>query len=296
MIRSRATVPALVALTASGVLSSALAAPSQAFAASRPTYAVGDSFTSGVSSAARPSAFARPSVLARPSALVRPSVLVRPGSAEPAWESVLVTGTGEVFGEPDTLTADLAVETAAPTVGAALDQAVAAATRTRDALIRAGVARVDLQTTNVSISSTQDENGKITGYTVNQGLTATIRNLPKAGSLMTAAIKAGGDAARLNGVSFAIEKNTDLIAEARRKAFADAKAKAELYAREAGRPLGRVVKISEPTFGYGEPVHRDKMSTAMAAMDASVPIEPGRQRLSITVTVEWILAPAAGKA
>ncbi|MEU4161078.1 SIMPL domain-containing protein [Actinoplanes sp. NPDC026670] len=290
MIRSRATVPALVALTASGVLSSALAAPSQAFAASRPTYAVGNSFTSGVSSAARPSAFARPS------ALVRPSVLVRPGSADPAWESVLVTGTGEVFGEPDTLTADLAVETTAPTVGAALDQAVTAATRTRDALIRAGVARVDLQTTNVSISSTQDENGKITGYTVNQGLTVTIRNLSKAGSLMTAAIKAGGDAARLNGVSFAIEKNTDLIAEARRKAFADAKAKAELYAREAGRPLGRVVKISEPTYGYGEPVHRDKMSTAMAAMDASVPIEPGRQRLSITVTVEWILAPAAGKA
>ncbi|BEL02703.1 hypothetical protein Q0Z83_008940 [Actinoplanes sichuanensis] len=314
MIRSRATVPALVVLTASGVLSSALAAPSQASAAgftpaSGPTAAADVSFTPDASPATRSaavvgssavvvrsSAVARPVVAVPSSAVARPVALARSSSADPAWESVLVTGTGEVFGEPDTLTADLAVEATATTVGAALDQAVAAATRTRDALIRAGVARADLQTTNVSITSTQDDTGKITGYTVNQGLTATVRNLAKAGSLMTAAIKAGGDAARLNGVSFAIEKNTDLIAQARKKAFADAKAKAELYAREAGRPLGRVVKISEPTYGYAEPVQRDKMTAAMAAMDSSVPIEPGRQRLSVTVTVEWILAPTAGKA
>jgi uncharacterized protein len=226
---------------------------------------------------------------------VRPgSEAVPPSAADPTWESVLVTGTGEVLGEPDTLTADLAVETTAATVGAALDQAVTAATRMRDTLVRAGVARADLQTANVSVTSTQDDKGKLTGYTVNQGLTATIRNLPKAGALMTAAITAGGDAARLAGVSFTIEKNAALLAEARRKAFADARAKAELYAREAGRPLGRVVKISESSPGHMEPVHRDKMTTAMAAMD-SVPIEPGRQRLTVTVAVEWVLAPA-GKA
>jgi uncharacterized protein YggE len=209
---------------------------------------------------------------------------------------VQVSGTGEVFGDPDTLTADLAVETTAATVGVALDQAVKAATRMRDALVGAGVARADLQTANVSINATSDDSGKITGYSVNQGLTATIRNLPKAGAMMTAAITAGGDAARLNGVSFAIEKNTALIAEARKKAFADARGKAELYAREAGRPLGRVVKISEPTYGYAEPVQRDKMTAAMASMDMSVPIEPGRQRLSVTVAVEWLLAPTTGKA
>jgi uncharacterized protein YggE len=210
-------------------------------------------------------------------------------TADPQWESVMVSGTGDVFGEPDTLTAEFAVETTASTVGAALDQAVTAATRMRDALVRAGIARADLQTANVSISSTQDDSGKLTGYTVNQGLTATIRDLPKAGTLMSAAIKAGGDAARLNGVSFAVEKSAGLMAEARRKAFADARAKAELYARESGRPLGRVVKISEAQPGWSAPGERDKMSAAMAAMDSSVPIEPGRQRLSVTVTVEWAL-------
>jgi uncharacterized protein YggE len=316
MNRSRVTVPALVALTASGVLSSSLLGPRPAFAspgiapslASSSTSPSASSFasraaTSPVSAASSTAARSVSSPAARsassPAARSTTSPAARSGgssSSDPAWESVLVTGTGEVFGEPDTLTADLAVEATAATVGAALDQAVKAATRMRDALVRAGVARADLQTANVSISSTSDDSGKITGYTVNQGLTATIRNLPKAGALMTAAITAGGDAARLNGVSFAIEENTALIAEARRKAFADARGKAELYAREAGRPLGRVVKISEPTYGYSEPVQRDKMTAAMAAMDMSVPIEPGRQRLSVTVTVEWVLAPTTAKA
>ncbi|MEU8665179.1 SIMPL domain-containing protein [Actinoplanes philippinensis] len=216
-------------------------------------------------------------------------------SGDPAWESVVVTGTGEVFGEPDTLTADFAVETTASTVGASLDQALTAATRMRDALVRAGVARADLQTTNISVSSTSDDDGKVTGYSVNQGLNATIRDLTKAGTLMTAAIAAGGDAARLNGVSFTIEKNATLLAEARKKAFADARSKADLYAKAAARPLGRVVKISEAAYSYAEPGQRDTLAAAMASTDMSVPIEPGRQRLSATITVEWILAPTAGK-
>ncbi|WP_433790026.1 SIMPL domain-containing protein [Actinoplanes sp. CA-252034] len=216
-------------------------------------------------------------------------------AGDPARETVLVTGTGEVSGEPDTLSADFGVETTAATVGTALEQALTAATRMRDALVGAGVARADLQTANVSINSTTDDTGKVTGYTVSQGLNATIRNLPKAGPLMTAAITAGGDAARLNGVSFTIEKNAALIAKARKKAFADAHDKAELYARAAGRPLGRVVKISEAAYGYSEPGQRDDMAAALALKDQSVPIEPGRQRLSATITVEWILAPAAGE-
>jgi uncharacterized protein len=212
-------------------------------------------------------------------------------TADPQWESVVVSGTGDVFGEPDTLTADFAVDTTAATVSEALDQAVTAANRMRDALVRAGIDRADLRTANVSIGSTQDEHGKPAGYNVNQGLTATIRDLPKAGALMSAAIKAGGDAARLNGVSFTVEKSAGLLAEARKKAFADARAKARLYARESGRPLGRVVKISEGQPGWAAPGQRDKMTAAMAAMDSSAPIEPGRQRLSVTVTVEWVLGP-----
>ncbi|HEY0530341.1 MAG TPA: SIMPL domain-containing protein [Actinoplanes sp.] len=200
-------------------------------------------------------------------------------------ESVLVTGTGEVSGSPDTLTAAFAVETNASTVGQALDRADIAATRMRDTLVRAGIAAADLQTSNLSIGSKVNDDQAIIGYTVSQGLTAKIRNLRRAGELMSAAIAAGGDAARLNGVSFAIENDAVLLAEARKNAFADARRKAELYAREAGRPLGRVLQVSETAPSDGGPVG----PFGSAAMDTRFPIEPGRQRLAVSVTVEWAL-------
>lgn len=211
-------------------------------------------------------------------------------SADHPRASVVVTGRGEVSGEPDTLLANFAVETSAPTVDEALNRATAAATRMRNTLLREGVARADLQTSNVGIGSTRNDDGRITGYTVHQGLTAKIRAMPRAGAVMSAAIAAGGDAARLNGVSFAIEDDAALLTEARRKAFADARGRAELYAREAGGTLGRVVRVSDAAPGYGGPGEQDK---TMAA-DAPVLIEPGRQRLAVTVTVEWALLPAAG--
>jgi uncharacterized protein len=211
-----------------------------------------------------------------------------PPAGQPA-DSVLVTGTGEVSGEPDTLTADFAVETSAPAVDGALNTANTAATRMRDALVKAGLTSADLQTSNVSISSQRNDDGNITGYVVNQGITAIIRNLPRAGGIMSEAIAAGGDAARLNGVWYAVEDDTALLAEARKKAFADARAKAELYAREAGRPLGRVIRVSEVIPGDVSSGGLDYRSGA----GAPVPIEPGRQRLTATVTVEWALQPAS---
>ncbi|MDY7087192.1 MAG: SIMPL domain-containing protein [Actinomycetota bacterium] len=206
--------------------------------------------------------------------------------AAEAQESVVVTGQGEVFGQPDTLEADFAVETTAVTVAGALARASKASTRMRDVLVRGGVKKDDLQTSRMSITSTRKDNGPITGYTVQQGLTAKIRDLPRAGALMSATVAAGGNAARINGVSFAIEDDSALLEQARKRAFADARGKAELYAREVGRPLGRVVKVTESGGGGWAPGGQDRY----AAADASIPVEPGRQRLSVSVTVEWAFA------
>ncbi|MEU4620303.1 SIMPL domain-containing protein [Actinoplanes sp. NPDC023801] len=210
--------------------------------------------------------------------------------AEDPRESITVNGTGEAFGEPDMLTADFAVEATGATVKEALDRATTAANRMRDSLLGSGMARADLQTQNVTIGSTQKDDGKITGYTAGQGITVTVRDLSRAGTLISAAIEAGGDAARLNNVSFAVENDDALLAQARKAAFADARAKAALYAGEAGRPLGRVVRVAEeaPSFGgWGG------QKTTLAAADAMLPIEPGRQRLTVTVVVEWALGTAA---
>jgi uncharacterized protein YggE len=223
----------------------------------------------------------------------RPALAAEPAQesarkpAQKSAESVVVTGQGEVFGDPDLLSAHFAVETTGATVDDAVVRANTALTRMRDTLVRDGLARTDLQTSNAGIGSTRNDGGKITGYTVHQGLTAKIRNLPRAGALLSAAVAAGGDAARLNGVSFAVEDDAALLTEARKKAFADARAKAGLYAGEAGRSLGRVLKVSETGPGDGGSGGGDRMH---AADSTTMPIEPGRQRLTVTVTVEWALA------
>ncbi|GIF03404.1 SIMPL domain-containing protein [Actinoplanes siamensis] len=220
----------------------------------------------------------------------RPRAVEGSADVDQSRDSVLVTGTGEVSGTPDTLVANVAVEAAASTVAEALNQAGTAVGRMRDALVRGGVAGADLQTSDVSVSSRKDNDNRITGYTVTQGLTAKIRNIPRAGAVLSAAVAAGGDAARLNGVSLAIEDDSALLAEARRKAFADARGKAELYARAAGRSLGPVIRVSEVAPDDAEPI---ALRGGMAAGDTTVPIEPGRQQLSATVTVEWALGGRA---
>jgi uncharacterized protein YggE len=199
-----------------------------------------------------------------------------------AREGVLVSATGEVLGVPDTLRADFAVAASAATVDEALNQANAAMTQMQDALASGGVARADLQTSDVGIYPTHGRQGAITGYAVNEGLTARIRTISEAGSLIAAGVTAGGDAARLLGVSFEVEKDDALVAEARRKAFADAQAKAELYAAESGQALGQVVSVTETLPAYGP------VDLQFASLEASaVPIEPGRQPSVVTVTVEW---------
>ncbi len=82
-----------------------------------------------------------------------------------------------------------------------------------------------------------------------------------------------------------------LAAAAREAAFADARARAEQYARLAGRSLGPVVEIREDDGAPG-PVAR--VLAAQATSDALV-VEPGSQEVRATVTVRWELADPADR-
>ncbi len=224
----------------------------------------------------------------------RPVFASAPAAADPSpaghlLDSVLVDGTGDVYGNPDTLIAQLAVEVTATAVDEAVNRSNVAATRMRDALVRAGVARADLQTSSLSIVSKSNDAQVIVGYTASQGLTVKIRNLRRAGAILSAAIAAGGNASRLYGVSFVIDNDAGLLAAARREAFADARRKAEAYARAAGRSLGRVLKVRE-TAPSCEGC--DSFPGSFVGRGgAPATIEPGQQRLTVTVTVEWALDP-----
>lgn len=199
---------------------------------------------------------------------------------------IRVVGVGTASGAPDNLRFTVGVEVAADTVDAALTSANQAAARTIAALKERGVAPKDLQTASVQIQPRYSEKGElITGYVVRQDLVVTARDIDAAGGLISAAVEAGGDAARLSGISFALEDDETLLADARDDAYAKARNKAEQYARLSGKELGEVMSIAEDV--ARGPLPFGRTSATFASADSAVPIEAGSTEVSVTVDVRW---------
>src|SRR5215470_8133054 len=212
-------------------------------------------------------------------------------AAAPAAGSarITVTGTGKVSGVPDQLALSMGVQTSGSSVAAALRQANSAVRSITTVLRHGGVTASDIQTSGLSIYPNYSGSyGVPDGYQVSEQLTITLRRLSAAGSQISAAARAGGNATVINGVSLNLSDTGTLLAAARAKAVADAKAKASAYARALGRPLGSVISMSETP--PPEPVYPLPLASgARAPAAAPVPVHPGTQQLSVTVTAVFSL-------
>jgi uncharacterized protein YggE len=212
-------------------------------------------------------------------------------ASTPGTARITVTGTGNVSGVPNQLSLSMGVQTSAGSVATALREANAAVRSITATLRRAGVAASDMQTSGLSIyPNYSNSSGVPTGYQVSEQLTITLRRLSVAGSQISKAARAGGNATTIDGVSLNLSDTSALLASARERAVADARAKAAAYARALGRPLGSVVSMSEtPPAQPFEPVTYANTPSASRAA-SSVPVHPGTQQLSVTVTVVFALA------
>jgi uncharacterized protein len=203
-----------------------------------------------------------------------------------------VTGVGEVSGTPDVLRLDMSTEARAASVDAALQKANVTMAKVIKALRDGGVAAKDLRTSGLSVNPDYSYDGsqqRITGYVATENLSGTLRDLGKAGRLVTRAVAAGGNAARVNGLALDLEGDSGLLGQARKQAFAEAKAKAEAYAEAAGRSLGAVSSVTEQVDSSGPQPMKYDMARASAA-SAAVPVQPGSQTVSVSVTVVWSFA------
>jgi uncharacterized protein len=200
---------------------------------------------------------------------------------------VTVVGSGEVEGTPDTLTSSVAVTFTAPDVTTAMNQTNERAQAVIDALVGTGIDRKDISTTQVSLQPQYGPNGTATivGYQASNGLNVRIRQMDSASGVLALIVSTGGDATRINSVSFAIDDDSQLVKDARARAFNDAKDRAQQYAQLSGLKLGRVISISEVSGGATPPTPTP-MPRAMAA---DVPLQPGQQTVSFSVTVVWEL-------
>jgi uncharacterized protein YggE len=196
---------------------------------------------------------------------------------------ITVTGTGNVTGSPDQLVLAMGVQVTGSSVGSALGDANAAVRRVTAALNAGGVAAADIQTSGLSIYPNYPNNSQVpNGYSVSESLTATLKSLTAAGAQIDAAVHAGGNATTVSGISLNLTDTSALLAQARARAVADATAKAAQYAKALGQPLGPVVSITDQAPAQPLPVYAAESS---AAAKGSVPISPGTQQLSVSVTV-----------
>jgi uncharacterized protein YggE len=209
-------------------------------------------------------------------------------ATDPAARLITAQATGTVTGTPDVVTISLGVETRSPSAQTALDENNRLATDVINVVKGKGVAPEDLQTSQLSIYPSYDDKGAVTGYQVTNIVTAKLRDIGGAGALIDAAGQAAGDAVRVQQLSFSIDDDSDLRANARADAVRRAQAQAKQLADAAGIALGPIHSITESPIA-GTVVYPQ---AAMAADSAagSVPIEPGSQQLQVSVQVVYEIA------
>lgn len=199
--------------------------------------------------------------------------------------TISATGTGIVTGIPDIAYLTLGVQTRAETAGAALKSNNTSAQELIKALQNAGVAEKDLQTSQMSVWPTYNNNGtEITGYEVSNSVIATVRDIDAASDIIDSVQKAVGDAIRLDAVSFGFDDDSELLSDARAKAVTQALKQAEELAAAAGRTAGDIISITE-----GAPLGDTPVMRAYAAADSAdaggPPLMAGNQQLAVTVRV-----------
>jgi uncharacterized protein YggE len=210
-----------------------------------------------------------------------------PVPREPAAvETVSVSGVGRATLTPDRATFSVGVQSVSTTVAAAVQENNTRVASVVAALRKLGATDQEIRTSHVSIYPQQDhQQGKaprITGYQVSNTVTVTRGNPAEVGKFVQAAVDAGANT--VSGVNFTVSDPARGREGALQAAFADARAKAEVLAKAAGRSVGRAVSITEG--GAVSPAPPYPMAR-MAMMEAKVdvPVEPGAEELSFAVSV-----------
>jgi uncharacterized protein YggE len=214
--------------------------------------------------------------------------------AHAADRLVTVTGEATVNVAPDTAVIRVGVTSTAKTAREASDANGKQMTAVIAAIKNAGIAAKDIQTSRLSLQPQYDPNrggvssqydpnrsgtARLLGFQAANQITVNIRDIEKLAGIIDQAITAGAN--EMSGLEFVVSQQSKLLDQARDEAIADARRKAELYAKAAGARLGAVASISEEG---SSPVARPMQMRA-----AGVPVAPGEQTLRAAVSVSYEL-------
>ena len=206
------------------------------------------------------------------------------GAGDGPSDGITVTGTGSVSAVPNEAQFSLGVTTKGQTAREALAANSAQMRELIDAVKAAGVPERDIKTQDVSVGAGYEADGKEAGYWARNSLSVRITDLERAPAILDAASRAGAN--EVYGPSLSRSDRETLESTALKRAVANARARAEVLADAAGVSLGDVTAIAESTTPEGRPY---ELMAARSA-DSKMPIEPGREEISASVTVTFAIS------
>ena len=217
-------------------------------------------------------------------------LLAAPAVAQTALPAMIsVTGEATLSVPPDLAQIDGGVTSEAKTAREASEANNAAMGKVLLALKGAGIDEKDFQTSRLSLQPQSAPNRAsgppvVVGYRASNRVTIRLRDVTKVANVIDTLVGAGAN--DIGGINFMVSQASKLLDEAREKAIADARRKAEIYAKAAGVTLGAPISISEE--GSPAPMQFRKLAAPMAA---SAPVAQGEETIGITVSVSWAIKP-----
>ena len=200
-----------------------------------------------------------------------------------------ISATGETTRVPDVAVVSAGVVTRSSTARAAMQQNAVQMDRVRAALKRAGIADRDIQTSNISLNPeyryVDNQPPQLTGYTASNQVSVRFRDIARTGDILDALVAQGAN--QINGPNLTIDQPEAAMDEARTRALAVGRARADLYARSLGMRVVRLLSVSEG--GGSEPIIRPMVMQARAANDSSTKIDPGEQKVQVSLAMVFEL-------
>ncbi len=214
----------------------------------------------------------------------------RNAGATNVYQTVAFTGEGKVKATPDTAKVEIGLTTEGKDSISVQNEN----SRKMNAVIKflkekEKIADADVKTNNYSLSPKYDYvKGKsiLSGYVLNQTITATVRDLNKVGEVLDGAVSSGAN--RIDSVSLFIDKPEQLKDKARGEAVKQAQDKAVSISKIAGFRLGRLVDFSE-NFSSEPPIFYKALEARGGGLTPSPQIEPGAQEIKVSITLTYLI-------
>jgi uncharacterized protein YggE len=211
---------------------------------------------------------------------------VFPAAAQPEKmpSLITVTGEGEVAIVPDLAILSGGVTTNGKTAREASEANARMMNAVMSALKAAGIAQQDVQTARLSLHPVRDNKNnelRVIGFQATNQVSVKIRDVAKIADVIDRLIGAGAN--DISGLQFVVSSPSKPLDQAREAAIADARRKAETYARAANVKLGAAISITEDG-SVAPPV-----PLPMRMAKEATPVSPGEQVQKISVSVSYEL-------